>query len=85
MKLVTYQVEQKIRAGLISEDGEWVFPLESAGLEYKTMLEAVKQISESEIQLLEYISKKEPYSIPVSYTHLDVYKRQVWGVCAPWE
>lgn len=63
MKLVTYQVEQKIRAGLISEDGEWVFPLESAGLEYKTMLEAVKQISESEIQLLEYISKKEPYSI----------------------
>lgn len=63
MKLVTYQVEQKVRVGLVSEDEAWVFPLASAGLEYTTMQEAVTQISDSEIQLLEYIAKKEPYSI----------------------
>lgn len=63
MKLVTYQVEQKVRAGFLSDDGEWVFPIDAAGLEYTTMLEAVRQISESEIQLLEYMAKKEPYSI----------------------
>ena len=22
-----------------------------------------------------------PYGVPVSYTHLDVYKRQVWTIC----
>lgn len=63
MKLVTYQVEQKIRVGLISKDEAWVFPIESIGPEYKTMLEAVKSMSESEQQLLEYASGQEPYSI----------------------
>ena len=63
MKLVTYQVEQRIRVGLISKDEEWVFPIESIGPEYKTMLEAVKSMSESEKQLLEYTSGQEPYSI----------------------
>ncbi len=63
MKLVTYQVEQKIRVGLISKDEEWVYPIESIGPEYKTMLEAVKNMSESEKQLLEYASGQEPYSI----------------------
>lgn len=63
MKLVTYQVEQKIRVGLISRDEEWVYPIESIGPEYKTMLEAVKNMSESEKQLLEYASGQEPYSI----------------------
>lgn len=63
MKLVTYQVERKIRVGVISKDGEWVFPIESIGPEYKTMSEVVKQMSESEIQLLEYASGQDPYSI----------------------
>ncbi|MGN0158518.1 MAG: fumarylacetoacetate hydrolase family protein [Brotaphodocola sp.] len=63
MKLVTYQVEQKVRVGLISKDGEWVYPIESIGPEYKTMLETVKNMSESEKQLLEYASGREPYSI----------------------
>lgn len=63
MKLVTYQVEQKIRVGIMSKDGEWVFPIESIGPEYETMLDAVKHMSESEIQLLEYNSGQEPYSI----------------------
>ena len=63
MKLVTYQVERKVRVGLISADEEWVYPIESIGPEYKTMLEAVTQMSESEKQLLTYAAGQEPYSI----------------------
>lgn len=63
MKLVTFEVERRIRVGVISKDGEWVFPIESVDMEYKTMLEAVKNIGESEKQMLEYVSGKEPYSI----------------------
>lgn len=63
MKLVTYQVQEKVRVGLLSRDSEWVYPITSIGLEYKTMLEAVKNMSESEKQLLEYTSGQEPYSI----------------------
>ena len=62
MKLVTYQVEHKIRVGVISVDGEWVYPISAIGPEYRTMLEVVKQMSESEKQLLEYASKQEPYT-----------------------
>ncbi len=63
MKLVTFAVERRIRVGVISKDGEWVFPIESVDMEYKTMLEAVKNMGESEKQMLLYISGKEPYSI----------------------
>lgn len=62
MKLVTYQAGQKTGVGVISADGEWVFPIRSVGPEYGTMLEVVKQMSESEKQLLEYASRQEPYS-----------------------
>lgn len=63
MKLVTYKVERRIRVGVISKDGEWVFPIESVDMEYKTMLEAVKNLGNSEMQMLEHVSGKEPYSI----------------------
>lgn len=63
MKLVTYQAGPKVRVGVISADGEWVFPIESIGPEYKTMMDAVKQMCESEKQLLEYSSRQDPYSI----------------------
>ncbi len=63
MKLVTFQVEQKVRVGVLSADETWVFPIESIGPEYKTMLEAVKQMSDSEKDLLEYASHQDPYKI----------------------
>jgi len=63
MKLVTYQVDRKIRVGVLSADEEWVFPIESIGPEYKTMLEAVKHMSDSEKDLLEYVSHQDPYGI----------------------
>ncbi|MDO4267227.1 MAG: fumarylacetoacetate hydrolase family protein [Eubacteriales bacterium] len=63
MRLVTYQTGDRVRVGVISADGEWVYPMESIGPEYKTMLEAVKQLSESEMQLLEYSAGQDPYRI----------------------
>lgn len=63
MKLLAYEVEHKTRIGVMSKDEEWVFPISSMELDYKTMQEAILGISDSEIQLLEYSSAKEPYSI----------------------
>lgn len=63
MKLVTYEVEGRVRVGVISKDGEWVFPIESFGVEYDTMIDAVKNMGTSELQLLDYSAGKEPYSV----------------------
>lgn len=63
MKLVTYQVNQKTKVGVISADGEWVYPIKSIGPEYETMLDAVKYLCQSEMQLLEYSAKQDPYGI----------------------
>ncbi|MCI9533756.1 MAG: fumarylacetoacetate hydrolase family protein [Lachnospiraceae bacterium] len=62
MKLVTYQAGQRTGVGVISADGEWVFPIQSIGPEYTTMMEVIKQMSDSEKQLLDYASRQEPYS-----------------------
>ena len=62
MKLVTYQAGQRTGVGVISANGEWVFPIQSIGPEYTTMMEVIKQMSDSEKQLLDYASRQEPYS-----------------------
>lgn len=64
MKLVTYQVDQKVKIGIISADGEWVYPMDSIGVEYPTMLEAVKQMCESEKQLLGIQRRSGTRSLP---------------------
>ena len=56
MRLVTYEVEHKGGLGVISKDGKWVYPLRSLDMDYKTMQELIEGISESEKQLLEYVS-----------------------------
>lgn len=63
MKLLTYEVEHKSLIGVLSRDEEWVFPVKSMGLDYKNMQELVEGMSESEAQLLEYASGKDPESI----------------------
>lgn len=63
MKLLTYEVERKTLIGVISKDDQWVFPISSMGMDYKTMLEVVVGMSVSEKQLLEHTSGLEPYSI----------------------
>ena len=63
MRLVTYEVEHKGGLGVISRDGKWVYPLRSLDMDYKTMQELIEGISESEKQLLEYVSGQDPYKI----------------------
>ena len=63
MKFVTYEIEHKRRLGVINRDGTWIYPLRSLNMDYKTMQELIEGISESEKQLLEYVSGQDPYKI----------------------
>lgn len=63
MKFVTYEIEHKRRLGVINRDGTWIYPLCSLDMDYKTMQELIEGISESEKQLLEYVSGQDPYKI----------------------
>ena len=63
MRLVTYEIEHKKGLGVISRDGEWIYPLRSLDMDYKTMQELIEGISESEKQLLEYASGQDPYKV----------------------
>ena len=63
MKFVTYEIEHKRRLGVINRDGTWIYPLRSLDMDYKTIQELIEGISESEKQLLEYVSGQDPYKI----------------------
>ena len=63
MKFVTYEIEHKRRLGVINRDGTWIYPLRPLDMDYKTMQELIEGISESEKQLLEYVSGQDPYKI----------------------
>mgnify|MGYP001308194585 CR=1 FL=1 len=64
MKLVTYTVEDSVtRLGVISRDGEWVFPLKPIGIDYKNMQELIREISDSELQLIDYTSVRDPLKV----------------------
>lgn len=62
MKLVTYEVDRRRDIGVVSKDEMWVFPLRAFGMEYKEMLEVVKGLSQSELDLLEHASGLDPYN-----------------------
>lgn len=65
MKLVTYQLERERRSriGVLNQDESWVYPVKSIGVDYDEMEKLIEEIGESELQLLEYTSRKEPYGI----------------------
>ena len=63
MRLVTYEIEHREGLGVMSRDGKWIFPLRSMDMDYKTMQRLIENISESEKQLLEYMSSQDPYKI----------------------
>lgn len=54
MKLVTYEIGKKEMLGVLSVDEEWIMPFAAFDMDYKTMLEAVKNMSKSELQLLNH-------------------------------
>ena len=63
MKILTYEVEGRIRLGIWNKEETWIYPVESFGMEYRQMQEVIRGISESEIQLLNHMAAKDPYEI----------------------
>lgn len=65
MKLLTYEAGDRILLGVLSKDEEWVYPLKSLGVDYKTMHELVCGMGQSEKQLIDYTIDRqpEPYTI----------------------
>ena len=61
MKILTYEVEGRIRLGIWNKEETWIYPVESFGMEYRQMQEVIRGISESEIQLLNHMAAKDPY------------------------
>ncbi len=59
MRLVTYEIERKVKLGVVSQDERWIYPLQSVGMDYTTMLDVIENISDSELQLLEHASGLE--------------------------
>jgi len=59
MKLVTYEIGKKEMLGVLSVDEEWILPFAAFDMEYKTMLEAVKNMSGSELQLLNHAAGRD--------------------------
>jgi 2-keto-4-pentenoate hydratase/2-oxohepta-3-ene-1,7-dioic acid hydratase in catechol pathway len=63
MKLLTYEIDRKERVGVLSPDEQWVYPISAAGMEYKTMKEMIREIGDSEKEMLEYIRNRAPYEV----------------------
>ncbi len=61
MKVLTFKIDDRERLGFLSADEKWIYTTESIGMEYRNMKELIRGISESEIQLAEYVASKPPY------------------------
>lgn len=66
MKLLTYEVDRRRDIGVMSKDEMWVYPLRAFGMEYKDMLEVVKGLSQSELDLLDHASGLDPYKCNIT-------------------
>ena len=63
MKILTYEVDDRKKLGIWNQDQTWIYPIESFGMEYQKMQEVIKEISESEIHLLNHMAGKDPYEV----------------------
>lgn len=52
MKLYTYQANETVKTGILSQDGAWIYPTESFGLPYKTMLGLISHMTACEREAL---------------------------------
>ncbi len=60
MKLVTYENNKKENIGFLNEDEKWIYPLKALGLTYPDMNAVVENLTDAEIELLEYTARKDP-------------------------
>ncbi len=65
MKLVTYQLERfSASLGIMNHEETWIYPLKSFEIEYDTMEALIREISEGEMQRLEYAASRSPDAVP---------------------
>ena len=60
MKLLAYEVDKRSFLGIFNEDETWVYPISAAGMEYRSMKDLIREAGPSEMEMLDYISKKAP-------------------------
>ena len=60
MKLLAYEVDKRSFLGVLNEDETWVYPVSAAGMEYRSMKDLIREAGPSEMEMLDYISKKMP-------------------------
>jgi 2-keto-4-pentenoate hydratase/2-oxohepta-3-ene-1,7-dioic acid hydratase in catechol pathway len=64
MKLLTYIVGKKEMVGVLNHDETWVYPVSAAGMDYTDMKDLIREIGPSEMEMLQYIPKKDPHDVP---------------------
>ena len=64
MKFVTYMVSGRMLTGVLNPEETWVYPISAAGMEYGSMAEMIRHAGASELEMAEYISRREPYEVP---------------------
>ena len=37
MRVLTYQIDDRERLGILSDDEQWIYPVEAIGMEYRDM------------------------------------------------
>lgn len=52
MKLVTYRIEENERVGILTLDENGIYPIEAFGLNFKTMLELIDNITTDEMKII---------------------------------
>ncbi len=70
MKLLAYVADKREFIGVLSEDGNFALPISAVGMEYKTMKDLIREAGPSEMEMLDFISKRDPDdvegAVPVS-------------------
>ena len=60
MKLLAYEVDKRPFLGVFNENETWAYPISAAGMEYRSMKDLIREAGQSEMEMLDYISKKAP-------------------------
>ena len=60
MKLLAYEVDKRSFLGVFNENETWAYPISAAGMEYRSMKDLIREAGPSEMEMLDYISKKAP-------------------------
>ena len=65
MKFVTYQVDRlHTLLGVLNQDENWIYPLKSFEIDYKDMLQLIREISEGEMQRIAWGASRQPEDVP---------------------